>query len=59
MTDQKKSACALVVKNAEATPALNVKSSRMDTLQMQYFAGTLLDEGVQSLLKPYVAEKVG
>ena len=59
VTDQIKSACAQVVKNAEATPALNVKSSRMDTLQMQYFAGTLLDEGVQSLLKPYVAEKVG
>lgn len=57
--NQVKAACAQIVKNAEATPALNVKSSRMDTLQMQYFAGSLLDEGVRAMLKPYVAEKLG
>ena len=34
-----KVACAQIVKNAQATPAMNVKSSRMDTMQMQYFSG--------------------
>ncbi len=59
VSEQIKTACAQIVKNAEATPALNVKSSRMDTLQMTYFAGSLLDDGVQALLKPYVAERLG
>jgi len=54
-----KVACAQIVKNAQATPALNVKLSRMDTMQMEYFAGTLIDDGVRSLLKPYLAEKLG
>jgi hypothetical protein len=31
----------------------------MDTLQTQYFQGSLLDAGVQSLLRPYLAQKVG
>lgn len=57
--EQIKAACAQIVKNAEATPALNVKSSRMDTLQIAYFGGTLLDDGVRAMLKPYVAEKLG
>lgn len=57
--EQIKVACAQVVKNAEATPALNVKSSRLDTMQMAYFAGSLLDDGVRLLLRPYVAEKLG
>ncbi len=55
---QLKAACAQIVKNAQATPALNVKSSKLDTMQMQYFAGTLLDDGVRALLKPYVAERL-
>jgi hypothetical protein len=54
-----KLACAQIVRNAQATPALNVKSSKMDTLQMQYFSNTLLDAGVQSLLAPYVAQRIG
>ena len=45
-------ACAQIVKNAQATPALNVKSSRMDTLQTQYFAASLIDPNVQMLLAP-------
>jgi hypothetical protein len=53
-----KVACAQIVKNAQATPALNVKLSKLDTMQMQYFAGTLIDADVQSLLKPFVAEKL-
>ena len=54
-----KVACAQIVKNAQATPALNVKSSRLDILQMQYFSGSLLDSHVQILLRPYVAERLG
>jgi hypothetical protein len=52
-----KVACAQIVKNAQATPALNVSLSKLDTMQMEYFAGTLIDDGVRSLLKPYFAEK--
>jgi hypothetical protein len=57
--DAVKVACVQIVKNAQATPAMNVRSSRMDTLQMQYFSGSLLDAQVQTLLKPYVAERLG
>jgi hypothetical protein len=54
-----KIACAQIVKNAQATPGMNVKSSRMDTLAMQYFAGSLIDANVQMLLAPYVAQRIG
>jgi hypothetical protein len=57
--DAVKVACVQIVKNAQATPAMNVKSSRMDTMQMQYFSGSLLDPQVQALLRPYVAERLG
>lgn len=54
-----KVACAQIVRNAQATPALNVRSSKLDKLQMQYFSSSLLDEQVQGLLRPYVAERLG
>ena len=54
-----KVACGQIVRNAQATPALTVKSSRMDTMQMQYFSDSLVDTQVQSLLRPYVAERLG
>ena len=54
-----KVACAQIVKNAQATPAMNVKGSKMDTLQMQYFAGSLIDANVQMMLAPYVAQRIG
>jgi hypothetical protein len=54
-----KVACAQIVKNAQATPAMNVKGSKMDTLQMQYFAGSLIDANVQMILAPYVAQRIG
>ncbi len=57
--DAVKVACVQIVKNAQATPAMNVKSSRMDTMQMQYFSGSLIDAQVQTLLRPYVAERLG
>ena len=56
--DAVKAACAQIVRNAEATPALNVQRSRVDTMQLQYFAPTLLDADVRALLKPYVAERL-
>ena len=57
--DAVKVACAQIVKNAQATPGMNVKASKMDTLQMEYFSGSLIDPQVQLLLKPYVAERLG
>ncbi len=55
-----KVACAQIVKNAQATPAMNVKSSRIDTMQMEYFSRIVwLTIQVQTLLRPYVAERLG
>ena len=54
-----KVACAQIVKNAQATPGLNVKSSKLDTLTTQYFSDSLLDSQVQSILRPFVVERMG
>lgn len=54
-----KVACAQVVKNAQVTPALNVKSGKIDQMRLDYFGESLVDETVRSLLEPYVARKVG
>ena len=54
-----KVACAQVVRNAQATPALNVRSSRLDTMQVQYFSDVLVDPQVRVLLRPFVAERLG
>src|SRR5690349_21389614 len=54
-----KCACAQIVRNAQATPALNVRTNGIDRMQMSYFSDSLLDEGVRKLLAPYVAQKVG
>lgn len=53
------SACALIVKNAQATPGMNVKTSRMDTMWTQYFSSNLIDETVRQLLAPWVATRLG
>ena len=50
-----KQACAQIVRNAQAMPATNVKRSRVEHLQIEYFAATLIDESVRALLAPYVA----
>ncbi|HTX40776.1 MAG TPA: hypothetical protein VMD25_03020 [Acidobacteriaceae bacterium] len=52
-------ACAQIVKNAQATPGLNVKSSKIDTLQLQYFSGALVDPTVEALLQPWVSVRMG
>ena len=54
-----KVACAQIVKNAQATPALNVQKERLDRMYLEYFSDTLVDQTVKSLLAPYVAQKVG
>ena len=53
------SACALIVKNAQATPGLNVKSSKVDTMAVQYFSSSLIDATVRELLTPWVAARLG
>ena len=57
--DALKLACAQIARNAEAMPALNVSKGQLDTMQVQYFSGSLVDESVQALLRPYRAEKLG
>jgi hypothetical protein len=57
--DAVKHACAQIVRNAGATPALNVKSSAVDSLRVEYFRDSLLDDSAREMLAPYVAQKVG
>lgn len=57
--DDVKCACAQIVRNAQSTPALNASKTKIDTMQMQYFSSSLLDETVQAWLRPYVAYRVG
>lgn len=57
--DDIKSACAQIVRNAQSTPALNASKARIDTMQLQYFSSSLVDETVQAWLKPYVANRLG
>jgi hypothetical protein len=57
--DDVKSACAQIVRNAQAQPALNASMTKMDTMQMKYFSGSLLDETVMTWLRPYVANRLG
>ncbi|HUA91997.1 MAG TPA: hypothetical protein VL991_05485 [Terracidiphilus sp.] len=57
--DDVKTACAQIVRNAQATPALNASKTRLDTMQMQYFSSSLIDETVQAWLNPYVANRLG
>ena len=57
--DDVKTACAQIVRNAQSTPALNASRTKIDTMQMQYFSSSLLDETVQAWLRPYVANRLG
>ncbi len=57
--DDVKSACAQIVRNAQATPALNASRAKMDTMWLQYFSSSLIDETVQAWLNPYVANRLG
>jgi hypothetical protein len=57
--DDVKTACAQIVRNAQSTPALNASRTKIDTMQMQYFSSSLVDETVQAWLRPYVANRMG
>src|SRR3974390_3151820 len=57
--DPIKFACAQIVRNAQATPALNVRANTVNSMHLEYFADTLVDSSVQAMLAPYVAQKVG
>jgi len=53
-----KQACAKLVKNALATPALNVSKQRIDRMYLEYFSDSLVDADVKRLLAPYVAQRL-
>lgn len=57
--DDIKSACAQIVRNAQSTPALNASRMKIDTMQIQYFSSSLVDQTVQTWLRPYVASRLG
>ena len=57
--DDVKSACAQLVRNAQSTPALNASRTKIDTMQMQYFSSSLVDDTVKAWLRPYVANRLG
>jgi len=57
--DPIKFACAQIVRNAQSTPALNVKAEHLDRMHLQYFSDSLIDQSVGTMLAPYVAQKVG
>jgi hypothetical protein len=57
--DDVKTACAQIVRNAQSTPALNASKTKIDTMQMQYFSSSLVDETVQVWLRPYIANRLG
>ena len=54
-----KVACAQIVRNAQATPALNVRAGNLDRMHLEYFSDSLVDQSVRTLLAPHVAQKVG
>jgi hypothetical protein len=57
--DDVKAACAQIVRNAQSTPALNASRTKIDTMQMDYFSSSLVDETVKAWLRPYVANRLG
>ena len=51
-------ACAKLVQNALATPALNVSRQKIDRMYLQYFGDSLIDSDVRRLLAPLVAQRL-
>ena len=56
--DELKFACVQIIKNAQATPGLNVKSGKLDGMRLDYFSSALVDESVSKLLAPYVSQRM-
>ncbi len=54
-----KVACAQIIRNAQAMPALTLRTQSIDKMRMEYFSGTLLDADVQRILQPYVSQRIG
>lgn len=52
-----KHACAQIVRNALATPALNVSGGTIDRMRLEYFSDTLLDRTVREQLATYIASR--
>ena len=52
-----KYACAQIVRNALATPALNVRAGTVDRMRLDYFSDTVLDATVREQLAAYVSTK--
>lgn len=57
--DAVKFAVAQIIRNAQATPALNVRRGSLDRMQMEYFSDSLLDSSIRTALAAYVVQKVG
>lgn len=57
--DDVKAACAQIVRNAQATPALNTSRTKLDTMWIEYFSSSLVDDTVKAWLKPYVVNRLG
>jgi hypothetical protein len=57
--DDVKAACAQIVRNAQSQPALTASKTKIDTMQIQYFSSSLVDETVQAWLRPYIANRLG
>jgi hypothetical protein len=55
--DAVKFACAQIVRNAQATPALNVHTTTLSNMHLEYFADTLLDQTAKTFLAPFLAQK--
>jgi hypothetical protein len=53
-----KQACARLMKNALATPALNVSKQKIDSTYLQYFSDSLMDADVVRLLAPFVSQRL-
>lgn len=54
-----KTACAQIVRNAQSTPALNASKTRIDTMQVEYFSSSLLDDTVQTWLAARRRDRMG
>lgn len=55
--DPVKFACAQLVRNAQAMPAINVREGTLNAMHFAYFADSLLNGTVRELLAPYVFQK--
>ncbi len=53
-----KLAVAQIVRNAQATPGLNVRRQQVDAMELEYFAPGLLEDETKRLLRPFVSVRL-